>query len=91
MLLRSWVRLRRTNHDARSYLDKPEGDASLRMDKRLAYELMGAESVSWCALASRAPSMASADLLEENDALFEETCRGRGVLQGLRRIVRATA
>jgi aspartate/methionine/tyrosine aminotransferase len=71
------VDLTTANADVRDYLDKLQGDPSLRVDKRFAYELMGAEGVCLVPLSGFSSPVDGfrMTLLEEDAALFEETCR----------------
>ncbi len=71
------VDLAARNDDVRNYLDKLEGDPTLRTDKRFAYELMGAEGVCVVPLSGFSSPVDGfrMTLLEEDEALFEETCR----------------
>ena len=71
------VDLAARNDDVRNYLDKLEGDLTLRTDKRFAYELMGAEGVCVVPLSGFSSPVDGfrMTLLEEDEALFEETCR----------------
>lgn len=65
------------NEDVRRYLDKLHGDPALRVDKRFAYELMGSEGVCVVPLSGFSSPVDGfrMTLLEEDAALFKETCR----------------
>lgn len=64
------------NDAVRAYVDKLLGDPSLRTDKRFAYELLGAEGVCVVPLSGFSSPIDGfrMTLLENDDALFEETC-----------------
>ena len=64
------------NDDVRAYVDKLLGDPALRTDKRFAYELLGAEGVCVVPLSGFSSPIDGfrMTLLENDDALFEETC-----------------
>lgn len=69
--------LNSANADVREYVDKLLGDTQLRTDKRFAYELMGAEGVCVVPLSGFSSPVDGfrMTLLEEDEALFEDTCR----------------
>lgn len=71
------VSLPSATEDAREFIDKLLGDPSLRTDKRFAYELMASEGVCVVPLSGFSSPVDGfrMTLLEEDDALFEETCR----------------
>lgn len=70
-------KLQALNKDVRLYLDGLEAKSSLRRDKLFAYELMGAEGVCVVPLSgfSSPHDGFRMTLLEEDEALFLETCR----------------
>ncbi len=65
------------NDAVRDYLDVLEDKTQLRTDKLFAYELLGAEGVCVVPLSGFSSPVDGfrMTLLEENDVLFEETCR----------------
>jgi aspartate/methionine/tyrosine aminotransferase len=65
------------NKDVRLYLDELEAANTLRRDKLFAYELMGAEGVCVVPLSGFSSPIDGfrMTLLEEDAALFDETCR----------------
>ena len=64
------------NDDVRMYLDMLESKSVLRTDKVFAYEMLGAEGVCVVPLSGFSSPIDGfrMTLLEEDDALFEETC-----------------
>jgi aspartate/methionine/tyrosine aminotransferase len=69
--------LQARNAEVRHYLDDLEGANALRKDKLFAYELMGAEGVCVVPLSGFSSPVDGfrMTLLEEDAALFDETCR----------------
>lgn len=65
------------NDDVRMYLDTLEAKSTLRTDKVFAYEMLGAEGVCIVPLSGFSSPIDGfrMTLLEEDAALFEETCR----------------
>jgi alanine-synthesizing transaminase len=70
------TKLESRNDDVRMYLDMLEGKQALRTDKLFAYELLGAEGVCVVPLSGFSSPVDGfrMTLLEEDAALFEETC-----------------
>jgi aspartate/methionine/tyrosine aminotransferase len=70
-------KLSATNKEVRLYLDTIEAATTLRKDKLFAYELMGAEGVCVVPLSGFSSPVDGfrMTLLEEDAALFDETCR----------------
>ncbi|HWP66359.1 MAG TPA: pyridoxal phosphate-dependent aminotransferase [Candidatus Limnocylindria bacterium] len=70
-------KLEARNAEVRRYLDELERSSSLRKDKLFAYELMGAEGVCVVPLSGFSSPIDGfrMTLLEEDAALFDETCR----------------
>ncbi len=71
------AKLQAVNKEVRLYLDALEAKTSLRRDKLFAYELMGAEGVCVVPLSgfSSPHDGFRMTLLEEDEALYLETCR----------------
>jgi alanine-synthesizing transaminase len=71
------AKLQALNKEVRLYLDGLEAKSSLRRDKLFAYELMGAEGVCVVPLSgfSSPHDGFRMTLLEEDEALYLETCR----------------
>jgi alanine-synthesizing transaminase len=71
------AKLQAVNKEVRLYLDALEAKSSLRRDKLFAYELMGAEGVCVVPLSgfSSPHDGFRMTLLEEDEALYLETCR----------------
>jgi aspartate/methionine/tyrosine aminotransferase len=71
------AKLQAANKEVRLYLDALEAKGRLRRDKLFAYELMGAEGVCVVPLSgfSSPHDGFRMTLLEEDEALFIETCR----------------
>jgi alanine-synthesizing transaminase len=71
------AKLASRNDEVRDYLDVLEDKTQLRTDKLFAYELLGAEGVCVVPLSGFSSPVDGfrMTLLEENDVLFEETCR----------------
>jgi len=69
--------LQARNAEVRHYLDDLESGNALRKDKLFAYELMGAEGVCVVPLSGFSSPIDGfrMTLLEEDTALFDETCR----------------
>ena len=70
-------KLEARNKEVRLYLDTIEGAHALRKDKLFAYELMGSEGVCIVPLSGFSSPVDGfrMTLLEEDSALFDETCR----------------
>jgi alanine-synthesizing transaminase len=71
------AQLEARNDDVRMYLDMLESKTTLRTDKLFAYEMLGAEGVCIVPLSGFSSPIDGfrMTLLEEDAALFEETCR----------------
>ncbi|MGH7895655.1 MAG: pyridoxal phosphate-dependent aminotransferase [Candidatus Binatia bacterium] len=70
-------KLEARSKEVRLYLDALEAKSTLRRDKLFAYELMGAEGVCVVPLSGFSSPIDGfrMTLLEEDDAVFEDTCR----------------
>jgi alanine-synthesizing transaminase len=70
------AKLTARNDDVRLYVDMLQNKTVLRTDKQFAYELLGAEGVCVVPLSGFASPIDGfrMTLLEEDAALFEETC-----------------